>query len=298
MSTSLLRVVRILLLGGLLGRAVGAETLTIATYNIANYNVTDRMTAEGYRPDYPKPEVEKSALRRVLAEIDADVIALQEVGGDAFLRELQRDLRHERVVYDHTAILVAGNDARHLAVLSRRPLVRVRRHVDLPFRYFETEETVRRGLLEVAVQIGAGELTLFIVHLKSRYTERPDDPLAARLRSGEAQVVRDRILDVIPSLTDAAVAALGDFNDGLRERPVQAFLQRGERRLFEVVEVADERGDRWTHHYRRNDTYSRVDHVLISPRLRSSVMNARIHDSPDVRVASDHRPVVVTLRLD
>ena len=57
-----------------------AETLTVATYNVENYVAADRMTETGYRKDYPKPELEKRALRRVIRALAADVVVLQEMG--------------------------------------------------------------------------------------------------------------------------------------------------------------------------------------------------------------------------
>src|SRR5687768_6399778 len=73
--------------------AVRGETLTIATYNLENYGPANRMTDAGYRKDYPKPEAEKQALRKVIRAIDADVIMLQEMGGAPYLEELRRDLK-------------------------------------------------------------------------------------------------------------------------------------------------------------------------------------------------------------
>jgi endonuclease/exonuclease/phosphatase family metal-dependent hydrolase len=61
----------------------------------------------------------------------------------------------------------------------------------------------------------------------------------------------------------------------------------------------DSRGESWTHAYRKNDTYTRVDHVLVSAALRPAVVggSARIYDGAGWREASDHRPVIVTLEL-
>jgi endonuclease/exonuclease/phosphatase family metal-dependent hydrolase len=276
-----------------------AETLTIATYNIANYNLTDRMAEGVYRPQYPKPESEKAALRQVIRGLGADVLALQEVGGEAFLRELQRDLRGEGCDYPFSALLIAGDEPRHVAVLSRRPLVRVERHLDLTFNYLGSRGTVRRGLLEVGVEAGGKPLTLFVVHLKSRYTERADDPQAEAWRSAEAVAIRDRILDGQDPRT-ARFVVLGDFNASPRDRAMRAIQRRGERVICELVAVEDSRGDRWTHAYRRDDSYSRVDHVLVSSALAASVADQRGHivDGAAVAAASDHRPVVLTLRWE
>jgi endonuclease/exonuclease/phosphatase family metal-dependent hydrolase len=295
----LLRSLRFLLFSVSICAAARAETLTIATYNIANYNLTDRMAEGVYRPQYPKPESEKAALRQVIRGLGADVLALQEVGGEAFLRELQRDLRGEGCDYPFSALLIAGDEPRHVAVLSRRPLVRVERHLDLPFNYLGSRGTVRRGLLEVGVEAGGKPLTLFVVHLKSRYTERADDPQAEAWRSAEAVAIRDRILDGQDPRT-ARFVVLGDFNASPRDRAMRAIQRRGERVICELVAVEDSRGDRWTHAYRRDDSYSRVDHVLVSPALTASVADQRGHivDGAAVAAASDHRPVVLTLRWE
>ena len=275
-----------------------AGTLTVATYNISNYTLTNRMTADGFRPDYPKPELEKTALRRVIQELDADVLALQEVGGPAYLRELQRDLRSDGCDYPFLAIFVHDDEPRHVAALSRRPFVATRKHDDLFVGYRGRNEPVRRGLLELRVALDDAEVTLFLVHLKSRYTERDDDPASADLRGGEAVAVRDRILEVFPDPTAARFMVLGDFNDHPRSRPVRALLKRGELTISHLLNAADSRGERWTHHYARNDAYSRVDHVLVSPGLLPWVAgSAQIIDGDAVNLASDHRPVLVTLRI-
>jgi len=175
-----------------------AETLTIATYNVENYLVADRMVEGAYRQAYPKPEAEKKALRAVIHSLDADVIALQEMGSRVYLEELQRDLASDGLKYPYAELLEAADADRHVAVLSRRPFASVAKHAELTFSYFGKKETVKRGLLEVRFATEAGEITLFVVHLKSRFTDRPDDLNCALRRQGEATAVRDRVLKVFP----------------------------------------------------------------------------------------------------
>ena len=59
----------------------------------------------------------------------------------------------------------------------------------MEIKYFGQKERVKRGLLEVRFAWGGGELTVFGLHLKSRYTDRPDDPLSAIRRAAEATAV-------------------------------------------------------------------------------------------------------------
>ncbi len=296
-ASSVFSVLRWLLSGVLLTAVFGAGPLTIATYNIENYTLEDRMVDGVHRKDYPKPEAEKTALRAVIRQIDAEVLALQEIGGESFLNELQRDLKHEGVDYPYRAVMAADDKERMVAVLSKRPLVAVKKHDDLSFKYFDGVSKVKRGLLEVRFADAGGEVTLFVVHLKSRYTERPDDPDAALQRAGEATAVRDRVLKVFPDPATARFLIAGDFNDGHTSRPVRAMIERGKTTITDWLPAADGRGHVWSHFFRREDSYSRLDHILVSPGLLPAVRGgvARIQDSPEVGLASDHRPLVAVI---
>lgn len=279
--------------------AARAETLAIATYNVENYGPANRMTEAGFRRDYPKPEAQKEALRRVIRDLRADVLVLQEMGGPAYLEELRRDLRSEGRDYPHAALATAGDPERRLAVLSLRPLLAVVTHDDLSFPYLGGRETVKRALLEVTIATSAGELTLFALHLKSRFTERPEDPLSGQRRAAEATAIRDRILRRFPVPAAARFAVLGDCNDGRTSRALAFLQRRGRTGIAVLLPAADSRGEVWSHAYRREETYSRVDQILVSPGLLPFVPAgaARIYDGPGVGAASDHRPVVVVLDL-
>jgi endonuclease/exonuclease/phosphatase family metal-dependent hydrolase len=277
--------------------ALRAETLTVATYNVENYVAANRLVDGVYREGYPKPEEAKAALRAVIRSLDADVLALQEIGPRPYLEELRRDLASEGCDYPHAEWIEAADTDRHVAVLSRRAFKAVKGHADLTFAYFGKEERVKRGLLEARFDAAGGELALFVVHLKSRFTDRADDPKSALRRAGEAVAVRDRVLAIFPEPEKARFLVVGDFNDAPASRPLRALSVRGKTAIADILAAADSRGETWTHFYRKEDSYSRVDYVLVSPGLRPAVVGgaATIFDSADTRVASDHRPVVVRL---
>src|SRR4051812_46228676 len=113
-----------------------AESLKVATYNVENYGPANRITEAGYRKDYPKPEPEKRALRTVIRALNADVLVVQEMGPQVYLDELRRDLKSEGLDYPHATLATAADTDRHLAVMSKRPLVAVTTHTDLQFKYF------------------------------------------------------------------------------------------------------------------------------------------------------------------
>jgi len=286
-----------LLAVALFGAAAGDGALTVATYNVENYLVADRMVDGVYRQAYPKPEAEKAALRRVIRGLGADVLALQEMGSRAFLDELRRDLEREGVRYGYAVLLEAADENRHLAVLSQLPFAEVRRHAAVPIAFPRGKGVVKRGVLELKLAPGAGDLTIFVVHLKSRLTEFPEDPGAETERRLEAAAVRDLVLARFPDPATARFVVCGDWNDTRDGRAVRALVRRGATALGELLPAADSRGETWTHHYRREDSYSRIDYFLVSPAVQPGVMDGRamIYDGPGVEVASDHRPVVVRL---
>jgi len=278
--------------------AAGAsDGVTVATYNVENYLVTGRMVGNVYRPDYPKPEDEKTALRQVIVGMAPDILALQEMGPPPFLDELQRDLKTDGANYPHALVLEAGDPDRHVAVLSKLPLRDVRRYPAVAIDFPVGKGVVKRGVLEVTVAVGGSEVTFFLIHLKSQLTEVRDDPAGATQRLLEARAVRDVVLARFPDPAQARFLVCGDWNDARGSRPVKALQKRGETALGRILSAADSRGETWTHHYLREDSYSRLDYILVSPALEPWIVGdcAHIYDGPGVEKASDHRPVFVKI---
>jgi endonuclease/exonuclease/phosphatase family metal-dependent hydrolase len=275
------------------GAAAPRETLVVATYNLANYGPADRRTGRGFMRDYPKPEAEKAALRTVIGALNADVLALQEMGSNAHLEELRHDLRSEGVNFAFRALIEAEDHERHVALLSKLPLKAVRLHRNLDFPYLGARERVKRGLLEAVIATPAGDLTLFVVHLKSHLTERKEDRESATRRLSEALAVRDCILRIVLDPGRALFIVLGDFNDGSHSTTLQRLERAGGKIVAFRLPAADGRGETWTEAWPKGDIYAQLDHILVSPGLRRNVVAglAHIYDGPGVSSASDHRPV-------
>jgi endonuclease/exonuclease/phosphatase family metal-dependent hydrolase len=157
---------------------------------------------------------------------------------------------------------------------------------------------VKRGVLEVTFDTAHGELTLFLVHLKSRRTEDASDPEGAAQRGAEAEAVRDLALSRFPEPTRGLFIICGDFNDTRGSRAVRAMTKRGNTEVAEILRAADSRGETWTHFYRREDTYSRIDYFAVSRSLKPLIAGGRghIHDGPGSEEASDHRAVFLRLK--
>lgn len=279
--------------------AAGAETVRVATYNLRNYLMEDRMVDGVYRQEYPKPEYEKEALRAVIHEAGADILAIQEIGGPDFLEELQRDLARDGLEYPHAAILLGPDTKRRVAALSKLPFQQVLTHDNLLFTYFGERISPKRGLLELTFRTGGTEWTLFVVHLKSRWTVRDDDRNAYRQRTGEAEAMRNYIRERFPAGGDGRYLVAGDFNDTLPSAPLRRFLSVGGRELTQPLPARDSRGEYWTYFYRRHFRYERVDFILASLAMLAHVKEdtAAIVDLPVSLTASDHRLVYVDLQF-
>jgi len=273
--------------------------LTVATYNVENYTIADRMVEGVYRPAYPKPEKEKAALAQVIAGIAPDVLAVCEMGKPEFLAEFQRELKAAGQDYPHAVVLEAADADRHVAVLAKVPFKEVRRHAAVPLTYFGEADVVKRGVLEVIFATNEGDVSLFVIHLKSKYTERKDDPEGGIRRGLEAEAVRDLVLSRYPEPAKAKFIICGDWNDTRTTRPVRALQKRGETEIGELLRAADSKGETWTHYFRREDIYSRIDYLLVSPGLKPLVAGgrAKIWDGPGTTEASDHRVVFMSLQL-
>ena len=274
------------------------ESIRLATYNLDNYLVMDRYVSGTWRKSYPKPELEKAAIRGVIKQAMPDILALQEIGPASFLKELKEDLAQEGIVYSHSVHMKGDDSVRHLAVLSKVKPVEVVRHRDLEINYQNRREFVKRGMLELSFEQSDGKVfKLFVVHLKSRWTNVESDPKSLQRRTLEAEACRNVIIERTFDLGIADFMITGDFNDHPESAPLRRFYQRGDLKIGTLVPASDSRGDHWTHYYSRKVVYSLVDGFIASESLFLNIEDRRGHivDVPNVLEGSDHRMVHLNL---
>ena len=282
---------------GTSGAEEGEEsTLRIATFNIYNYGTMDRMFEGRWRFDYPKPEEEKAALRAILRNVRPDVVVLQEMGASPFLEEFREDLRREGLDFPYGEVLEAMDTDRYLAFLSKIPPLEVRGHTDLDFAYRGGREWVKRGLQEIIFESEGERWSIFNLHLKSKWTEYPEDPLANQKRIREAEAIRNYILSEYDPAEDGFII-LGDVNDTLHSSALRRLRQRGAVTISEPLPAVDRSGLTWTQRWERAGLYSRIDYILVSPAWEERVVpnRYRVYDGPKWSLASDHRMVYADL---
>jgi endonuclease/exonuclease/phosphatase family metal-dependent hydrolase len=240
-----------------------ASRLRVATYNIHRCRGWDQ-------------RVLPSRIARVLEEVDADIIALQEVVNHAASAEqpgqacyLAKKLGYE-CRFGQTRQLRGrpyGN-----AVLSRFPITTTKSY-DLSCGLLEP-----RACFQVDVEVSERQsLHLFNVHLGTTHSERQRQARA---------LVSTQILNN-PDLRHPRVM-LGDFNDWT-QGPVSRLLAS---HLVSADLLA---------HLRRRRTYPgllpmvHLDHIFFDASLH--LESLKLHRSRTALVASDHLPLIAEFRL-
>lgn len=266
-----------------------AKTVRIASYNIRNYTGTDRMTANGWSPNSPKPEKEKDALREAILAVNPDVIVFQEMGPGGYLEELRLDLAAEGLDYPYGALLESADHERCLAALSKLPIREKGLNASLSYTLNGEKQPVKRGLLSLSFVTQGRAWTLYTIHLKSRVGAKSEQAHLDAERAAEAAAVRDQILREQPE--GALWILAGDTNDN----PDSATRNRLEIKNGQTVDLdlkpMDSARKNWTYYYSKRDTYERIDVMLASPAMAKLVKvdGSHIYDGPSSMEASDHR---------
>jgi endonuclease/exonuclease/phosphatase family metal-dependent hydrolase len=287
----------------LLAQLTAAEThFTVATYNIENY-VKD---AESSRP--VKSAESKAKVRESVRALRADVLALQEIGGTNALLELRDSLRAEGQDYPYWEHVSGWDTNIHVAVLSRFPIVARRPHPDQNYLLRGRRFHVSRGFAEVDIRVTPTyRFTLLNAHLKSRRQSPVADE--AEMREQEAALLREIIDKRLKSNPKLNLVVLGDLNDVKDSRSTKTIVGTRGSALFDT-RPAERNGDSlpgltpgfaprtvsWTHHYGKEDTYSRIDYILLSSGMARewNPSGTYVLTLPNWGLASDHRPIIAS----
>jgi endonuclease/exonuclease/phosphatase family metal-dependent hydrolase len=280
----------------------GAQVFRVATFNVENY-VEDPASRRPLKPAAARAKVCES-----IVALKPDVIALQEMGSTNALMELQGALKKSGLdlpFWDH----ITGSDTNiHLALLSRFPIASRHPHTNETYLLGARRFYVSRGFLEDEIKVNTNyKFTLIAGHLKSKMPSGIADE--QEWREEEAVVLR-RIIDArLASDPEERLVVLGDLNDTQDSRTMKSILGRGKTALFDTRpaergggragpqttgDPAQPRRTTWTDFYAKEDSYSRLDYILISHGLQRDWRGEETYilNLPDWGVASDHRPLV------
>jgi len=276
-----------------------AETFRIATYNVENY------LDEPTQTRHVKSAEAKSKIRANIRALQPDVLALEEMGSLTALQELRGSLKTEGLDFPHWEMVTGFDTNIHVAILSKFPFSSRRPHTNDNFLLNGRRFRVSRGFPEVDIQVNTNySFTLIAAHLKSKRAVGVADE--AELRLEEAKILREKIDARLSVNPDANLAILGDLNDSKDSASTKAVIGRGKHKLVDT-RPAERNGDgvslqsssepraiTWTHYFAKEDTYSRIDYILLSPGMAREWLakGTYVLTAPDWGAGSDHRPLV------
>jgi endonuclease/exonuclease/phosphatase family metal-dependent hydrolase len=234
-----------------------------------------------------------------------DVIGLQEMGTTNALLEFRAALKAAGQDYPHWEH-VRGHDTNiHVALLSRFPITARRPHTSDAYLLNGRRFHVSRGFLEADLRTPSGySFTVFVAHLKSR---RPvPEASEAEMREQEALLLREKIDARMKALPRANIVVIGDLNDTKDSKSTRgnaALIDlRPAERNGDTVQPTNPRFDpahiTWTHFYGKEDTYSRIDYILVNKSMASEWNNdgTYVFTTANWSLASDHRPIIAEFR--
>jgi len=269
------------------------NTFTVATYNVENWVLMQRRSVT----NAPKPVAEREAVVNVLAGIQPDVLGVEELGTTNELADLQAGLEARGQKYPYTEWIQGADPTRHVALLSRFPIVERLSHTNDTYQLNGHPMGIERGILDVRVQVNPQySFRVLVVHLKSkRQTELGDQ---AVMRGEEARLLRRRVEEILQADPNENFIVMGDFNDTLGSDAISEVTGTNSHRLF-VLHPRDSKGYDTTHFWKAHREFSRLDYLMLSSGMSNEFVagSARIADPPRWLNASDHRAVSATFYM-
>ena len=269
-----------------------SEEIVICTYNVENY--THAQPAGPSSPYGTRAKSEKSiaALMGIIKEVNPDILGVCEMGSPERFEDFKKRLKAAGLGYVDSEYLQGADPDRHLALVSRFPIVARNSEGDVPYELNGQPEKVRRGFLDVTIQVNPEyRLRMVGTHLKSKL---PVPAGEALIRRHEAQALKKHLDKILTAAPQTNLVCYGDFNDTKNE-PMFAEISGAKKSATSMADLwaRDAVGDRWTYYWRPADQYSRIDYLFVSPALFPEVVKTKSHvyRSADWQTASDHRPV-------
>jgi endonuclease/exonuclease/phosphatase family metal-dependent hydrolase len=297
---------------GLMVLLAGAVSLAAGTFRVATYNVENYLDQPTETRSHPKSAKARAKICESICALNPDVIALEEMGSTNALMELRAGLKAQGLDFPYWEHVQAWDTNIHVAVLSKLPITTRRSHTNDSFLLDGRRFPVNRGFAEVDVRVTTNfTFTLLAAHLKSRRAVPEADE--GQLRLEEAKILRGIVDERFKADPDAKLVVLGDFNDVKNSASTKEIIGHGKSKLTDT-RPAERNGDNepneivrfeprnvtWTHYYGLEDTYSRIDFILLSPAMARTWLTNETYalTIPNWGVGSDHRPIIATFKTD
>ena len=284
--------------------ASAADSFTVATYNVENYLDVKNDTRE-----IKTSEARAKVVSNIVA-MKPDVIGFQEMGSTNAFLELRSSLKAAGQDYPYWEHVAGWDTNIHVALLSTFPITARRPHTTESYLLNGRRMHVSRGFLEADIKTPTGyTFTVFVAHLKSRRQVAEADE--SEMREQEAHILRAKIDARMKADPRGNIVVIGDLNDTKATKSTRAVIGRGNGTLTDT-RPAERNGDTvnpknprwdpsnitWTHFYGKEDSYSRIDYILVN-RAMAAEWNrdgSYVFTTANWGLASDHRPVIAEFR--
>ena len=201
--------------------------------------------------------------------------------------------------YPYSEYLQGNDVTRHIALLSRFPIVERHSQGELPLWVGGVTLHSPRGILDVTVEPSPGyRLRILCVHLKAKLEVAEYDEAA--LRNAESKELRRYVRDILRSDPETRLILMGDFNDTKNEQVLWQITGKPDwPDSLHPLPLTDDRGELWTEYWSAADVYSRIDYILTARKLEPEIDMAHsgIARPAFWNEASDHCPVTLSLKL-
>jgi len=265
----------------------------IATYNVLNLFDDKDCPYHNDEGTSPKPRHELERLAATIKQLDADVLALQEVENRFYLERFNTAMLAD-MGYEHV-ICFEGNDGRGIdvAVLSRLPVGPVTSYRHLRWKDPRGLDTgFRRDLLRVRIEPpNAKPFDVFTVHLKSKGGGAGTEAV----RMGEVTAIRSVVDQMLANDPQALFVVCGDFNDTWDSNPIKLMRGAGDT----AMEAFQNEDPEVCVTYNRGQYRSVIDYIFCSPAMakRYVKQSMQVLDGSVESSGSDHNPVAMDFDL-
>jgi len=189
----------------------GETELKIATYNVENLFDLEK---KGYKYKEYKPygkslwnkknyKIKLNNISKIIVDINADIIALQEIHSLQALKDLRATLKQQGLYYQYYSIANKKSTAINVAMLSKIPFIYSKElAVTYSFKY--------RNIQETKFKVNSKYFYIFNNHWKAK-----SGPESMRITS--AKILKKRISQIG---YDKNIILLGDFNSHYKENKI------------------------------------------------------------------------------
>lgn len=266
------------------------EEYSVMSFNLQHYSLEDR-DQDRQRND-PKPLEERRAVVDIIARAQPDILIVQEIGCPNVFEDMVARIESAGIEYRHKEYLRASPHDNNMALLTSFPILSRQSHTNDTYSIGGKELKVARGIIDVELDIGAGEtIRVMAAHLKSKVYH----PLGqTEMRRNEARILGQYVARILKQSPECKLLVAGDFND----HPNSAALREINGGELLDIRPLDTFQTAWTQRREGIDVYQRIDYLLVSRQMAGRLVRSktRIIDSKAAMQASDHRPLIAVFQ--